>query len=1127
MRALAGEREAGLLALLVARRGTSTRAEVLADELWDGRRVSDAALRVTVNRLRHRLPDSEDCLLRSEPRAYQLVAGTAAIDAGCFDDLAERIRDDHRRGSHTQVVALTEQAERLWRGEAYDGFTHLPSVRVDHDRLEGLRTSTLELRVASLLQLSRLSEALDAADQVLARQPLRESTVALRCIALARSGRTADAARSLAEFATMLDDELGGVVGPELDDLARRLDRGSEASSPLLTAPSTSLADVIGRTNAGTRARPLLGRDAELGELRHLATTDALRLVVLDGEAGIGKSALLESFAAAFVDVEGVVVRARCERTGIVPLQPVLEALVPFADPQVPGASAAVASLLDRVDDGDASMWPERGSRRRQRTLEAVCDLVAELADRGRLLITLDDAQWADPMTLAFIEHLVGHHRHRPIVLVLTARSSDMDDSELASLIEELRASIEPIELTVTPLDPESLLRVAGLTPDDPRADEVVAAAGGNPYFAGLLATHLAPSPGPPGSGSVPRTLERLCLSRLGDLSGSSVQLLEAASVLGIDSSVGEVAAALGEDPAQLADRLAELRAARILDPSSPEDRIVFSHGVMRQVTHDQIEPARRVQLHLSAARSIDPGSVGGTDRLAYHLARARPLAVDPEIADASLAAGRRAIELGAPLIAVEHFRTVLSLGSPSAEQRSVAELGLGIGLAIDGDLVGAASSLGDAIALALATSRWDVAADSLSARAALGIAATIPEALEMVELIDEVLASVPPDEHHRRAHLLFWKTEQLVNVDAAAADRALQAAREHARMVDDAELDGLLAYAALRQSDAACLGPVPFEEAARDLVRRMDAIDSPALVARAFLLMQSARLRLGRIAEVAAAVPPAPTTDPSLAPGIRLHLDLARVGLALAVEPLDIADDHSAMVTDRPHPGLENLAITARMLHLTVIRREQIRLHELEPLMVGALDMSPRRMLRPLVAACRGELGDVDGRAAQLSMLRRELDGLGPDWAYLSTLAFAAEVAAEADDVELGALLERRLDEHDPQVVVACSVVLVIGHIDRYRGLLAMLRGDLDAAVERFSHARRRDADSGMRLWSAWAAHGEATARSARLGTGDLEVAEELLDAAATTAILLGSRRLSVAVADALGGSRGPARRR
>ncbi len=1129
MVALAGEREAGLLALLVARRGTSTRAEVLEDELWDGRRVSDAALRVTVNRLRKRMKGDGDDLLRSEPRAYRLVADDGSIDACVYERSARSARDAHGAGRHAQAVDLAAQAELLWRGEAYDGFGHLASIRPERDRLENLRTATLELAAAAMVQLGRLDDSLVLISRVVSRQPHRESAHVLRSIALARAGRTNDAVRALSVFRSALAGELGARPGPAVLELEQQLLDGTavaELVSPLLTVPTASpaLTLTLGSAAAPRRAgprrtgpgrtAPLLGREDELDRLAAAAaaaSTGALQLVVVSGEAGIGKTSLLAEFADQRAE-DWSVLWGRCDANQVVPLAAVLDALGPYISEHVPGPSAAVAGLLD--GGATARSTTLAGDVRSHRTLEVLCDLVEDLALHRPLLLVLEDAQWADPLSLAFVERLLRDPVDRPVVVALTARTPDLPPSDLGRLLDTLGSSTTWTEIRVPPLDATRLVELTGIDAVDGLAEQVVGAAGGNPLFAEQLAAHLAAGRrrGDRDVG-IPPSLDRLCRTRLAALEAPTLALVEIAAVMGEDCAAGDLAAVAGEPRAALGGRLNQLCDGRVLELTGALDHFRFCHGVMRQVAYDQIEPGRRAHLHLAVARAIGP--VGGhrVGELALHLAEARPLVPDDEIADAALAAGRRAVELGDARIATHHFRTVMALAAPSPDRQMAAQFGMGVGLAASGDVVGASSSLDDAVASARDAGRWDVVADAAMARAALGIAATIPEAVDQAAVIDEVLVHLDRDDRRRRALLLCWKAEHLVNVAVHVVDATLEAATAEALLLDDPDVDDMIRYCRLRQADAACVGPDLLEQMAVRLVEHVDPARAPGLAARSLLVLQLARLRQGRIDAVRRTFAERPSWLSEAGPGTALQFELVAAGAAMASEPVDIADEQSAASAGHPCAGLEGLALAGRMMHLLVVRREQRRLHELEPLMLAALSMTPRRIFRPLVAAARDELHDAAGCAEQLASLFDELAGIGPDWAYLATLAFAAEIAAGTGARDMGTAIEERLDQHPPQVVVACAGLVVIGHIDRYKGLLAQLRGDLDVAVQRFASARSADSSSNMTLWAAWAAHGEASARLRRLDGDDESVAIRLLDQARPVADSHGSDRLRSAL--------------
>jgi DNA-binding winged helix-turn-helix (wHTH) protein len=104
--ALPGEREAGILAVLAANLGRTVRAETIEDELWDGRRVSEATLRVAVNRLRKRAAQVSGVeLIRSEPSGYRLVAEPGEVDAVEVDEWVKAARDRRLAGDLDGALA--------------------------------------------------------------------------------------------------------------------------------------------------------------------------------------------------------------------------------------------------------------------------------------------------------------------------------------------------------------------------------------------------------------------------------------------------------------------------------------------------------------------------------------------------------------------------------------------------------------------------------------------------------------------------------------------------------------------------------------------------------------------------------------------------------------------------------------------------------------------------------------------------------------------------------------------------------------------------------------------------------------------------------------------------------------
>jgi DNA-binding SARP family transcriptional activator len=1106
---LAGTREAGLLALLTARAGEVVRAAWLENVLWEGHAVSEAALRVAVNRLRKRfLTLTGVDPLRSEPAGYFLDLAQEDVDANVYEGLVNRALRAGTRGNPAGVVELVERGEQLWRGDAYDGFGHLQSVGLEQDRLSELRWSALELRAAAIIDIGDPASALVSMNSVVAQSPLRESARALQMAALAHLGRERDAIAAFDELQSLLHDEFGTTPSAELFALAQAI---TDQQPPEELLRATLAGRAPSHSIRAAAPAHLVGRDEALARLRSAAAPGSpVRLVAVVGEPGIGKTALTDAFLDEHRERGATGVHGRCGHNGEIPLQAFFNAFAGITGEPGSAIGAELAALFgERPQPFDFRSEPL--DLRRLRVMSLFADLVATLSASGPVVVVLDDADAIDQMSLSLVDHLVSDCIETPLLIVLNHRSGDFAHSPGGELVAELAGSGRT---DVVQLERLTAQQTAELVNADTGTDAAALhrVAGGNPLYAIQLHRFLTEHSSDVGSvtGELPPDLAQLCTARLERLSAAALQFLEAAAVRGEVVSANEVAAMLGVSRLDLSPSLTEVRSAGLVEPAEGFDRFAFVHGLIRTACYSRLEPARRAHLHLAAARIVAGSGDAQRSEVTVHLAEARPLAPDAEIADAALAAGAEAVQLGDHQVANRFFRLVLELRSPTAAQVSAARYGFGLGLAADGDHLESEATLSHAVAEACAAGEWTVAADSMIARTRLGLVATIPEALNEANTVDRILSELPPTETRRRAHLLFWSAELLMNIEPERSAAAITEGRELADELGDTFLQGLFDYARIRLDDSTLRDPatcVAAAEALRDLAAGRGHSE---VAARSAILLQFSRMRCGHLA---AALDDHSSVEASAAaaaePGLGLQARLLGAALEIASAPMKEADRRSDAASTDPPPGLENLALVSRFVQLTVIRREQLRLAELEPLLVISLASSPRRLGRPLVAAGRVEQQDLKGAEEQLALFGEELPGLRPDWIYLATLAFAAEVVAELGYSPLVEPLEQRLAAEHPQVVVG-SALIVVGHIDRYLGLLAHRRGDLDLAIARLEHARTTDNGNGLPLWSAWSAHGEAAARLERGTRGDRTQAAGLLAEAARVANAFGSERLT-----------------
>ncbi len=353
---------------------------------------------------------------------------------------------------------------------------------------------------------------------------------------------------------------------------------------------------------------PLVGRGAELEALRAiLASTRegqaAAALVI--GESGVGKSMLVRELARSVAaDPRAVVLVGRCYERETVPyrafdgviddLSGVLARMDADA-PDVPlprdvGALARIFPVLWRAPAVAKVAHHEAGHQQDQRlrAVVALRKLLDRLADRGKVLIVIDDLQWADADSLGLLSELLRDDAPA-VALVATVRvaGAGADEGELpprlAVAVERI-AGLQMVRLAALPAAEALALavrlwaEVGGTRPID--LDAVVRETGGHPMFLDVMLRHLAEG----GAGTHPSTisLDAALSARTAALAASDRRLLEVVAVAGapLDRRIAADAAAL--DRAELATRINTLAIARL----------VTTRGEALECYHDRVREA-------------------------------------------------------------------------------------------------------------------------------------------------------------------------------------------------------------------------------------------------------------------------------------------------------------------------------------------------------------------------------------------------------------------------------------------------------------------------------------------------------------------------------------------------------
>jgi predicted ATPase len=247
----------------------------------------------------------------------------------------------------------------------------------------------------------------------------------------------------------------------------------------------------VGRTNELAWLHQLLARAGDGEPL----------VVLLGGEAGVGKTRLVEQLAATAREQGVRVLGGGCVPLGEegLPFAPVIEALRGLADDLDADELQAVAGparqelarlLPDLPWGGEASAGPPVASRAGQgRLFERLLGVVQRLAATAPLLWVVEDLHWADRSTRDLLAYLATYLRAQPVLLVLTFRSDELHRLHpLRRLRGELARNRRVVRLELPRFThAEVTQQVAGLLGADPPArlvDDIYARSGGNPFFA-------------------------------------------------------------------------------------------------------------------------------------------------------------------------------------------------------------------------------------------------------------------------------------------------------------------------------------------------------------------------------------------------------------------------------------------------------------------------------------------------------------------------------------------------------------------------------------------------------------------------------------------------------------------
>jgi len=425
----------------------------------------------------------------------------------------------------------------------------------------------------------------------------------------------------------------------------------------------------------------LVGRDREREVLTNLFAATRRgrgRLVLISGEAGIGKTALIEALTAEATAQSVPFAIGRChDLTDTPPYGPWHELFQHAAQsagfPPLPAAFA----------------YPEGvGSVASQATLfAALREVLIAATERQPIVFMLDDLHWGDAASLDLLRFLAPLASHLPLLLIVAFRGDELPpDHPLAHSLPALVREAQPIRLPLGRLartDIAALVRARytlAIASEERLVTLLAERAEGNPFFtteilhtleeegilalsdAGWLLGDLAPL-------RVPMMARQMIERRLMHVEAEGRRLLTLAAVIGPEVPLS-IWAAVANAPEELLLNLADqARAAHLIEEMDNGSSIRFVHALTRQTLYEQLLVARRQRMHQAVAEALLAVPEPDVDAVAHHLKEAG----DPRASHWLTRSGRRAQRAYAWKTAADRYRAALALlpdaAAPTSER--------------------------------------------------------------------------------------------------------------------------------------------------------------------------------------------------------------------------------------------------------------------------------------------------------------------------------------------------------------------------------------------------------------------------------------------------------------------------
>lgn len=531
--------------------------------------------------------------IRRTDEGYRLAVDW--LDLAELDELTVEARRRLARGAYSGARAAALAGLSLVRGPLLGDACGDWCV-IEREATERLVNQCRQVAAEAALAVGDIADAVTHAEALLESDPYDEAALRLLMAAYVGAGRQGSAVLAYGRARQQLAEDLGVDPHPDTQAIYQAVLRnqplpGQDAPPPVPAA----------RVSLPGRADALAALDRALA-----ATRDQVELVVVSGEAAIGKTRLVEVWSAE-VAARGVpVLTGRCEEIGRgLPLQPVADALAAYLHRLEPDVAEAV------IGEDAALLAPLLGDRVRQRARRpavgdpqlryeaaqalvfgSVLDLFDRLPGPRPKVLVLDDCHLAGSSTIEWLHFAARRHHQASLLIVATHRPEE------GPALPGRRVPLQPLDLA-------AVAEVVG--PE--RAPDLLRRSGGNPLFLVELAEVER--------GVIPQTLHETVALRCARLGAASAAVLRTCAVLGDPIDLDLVAAVSGDRPVEVLDHLERGVRMRLLEERA--GWFAFRHEVVRDALAADVSAGRLAWLHRQAAATLAGRAEVDPLRLAHH----------------------------------------------------------------------------------------------------------------------------------------------------------------------------------------------------------------------------------------------------------------------------------------------------------------------------------------------------------------------------------------------------------------------------------------------------------------------------------------------------------------------------